>query len=93
MFGTSVIAPIATSLTTLELEESNAKILICLGVPGFAVGLGISSPTRAVQTLLSPRQVSMVMAIVGFGGPMGSAISISASAAFPKSGLLGISEV
>jgi hypothetical protein len=45
MFGTSVIAPIATGLlTTLELEERNAKILICLGVPGFAVGLGISSP-------------------------------------------------
>ena len=82
MFGTTVIAPIAAGLlTTIELDESNVKILVYLGILGFAVGLGLPTPATAVQTILNPREVSIGIAIVGFGGGMGSAMAICASAA------------
>ena len=81
LFATSILAPIASGLlTTLDLSGSAVKGAALLGFLGVAVGLSIQSPLVAVQTVLAPTDVSIGGAIVLFGGGMGSALWICASA-------------
>ena len=51
-----------------------------LGFLGAAIGLGVQAPQVAVQTVLATKDVSIGGAIIHFGGGMGSAIWICASA-------------
>ena len=81
MFGTSIMAPIASGLlTTLDLDENKAKVVALLGFLGFAVGIGLNTPTQAVSTILPPQEVSIGCSMTGFAGGMGSALFICASA-------------
>ena len=81
MFATSILAPIASGLlTTLDLDENIVKVAVLLGFLGFAIGLGLQGPSLAVQTVLSPKDVSIGSAIMMFGGSMSSALWICASA-------------
>lgn len=83
------MAPIASGiLTTLDLDEGKVKVIAVLGFLGFAIGLGIISPIHAVSTILKPNEVSIGTAITGFGGGMGSALFISASATLFQSRLV-----
>ena len=81
MIATSVLAPVASGLlTTLDLDESIAKAAGVLAFIGFAVGIGIQGPQLAVQAVLAPKDVTLGGAVMLFGGAMGSALWISASA-------------
>jgi hypothetical protein len=81
MFATSILAPIASGLlTTLDLDATIVKPTALLGFLGIAIGLGVQAPQLAVQTVLSPKDVSLGGAIVLFGAGMGSALWICASA-------------
>jgi hypothetical protein len=81
MLATSVLAPIGSGLlTTLNLDENKVKVVALLGFLGFGVGIGNMGPIQAIATILPPNDVSIGMAIIGFGGGMGSALFISASA-------------
>ncbi len=81
MIATSVLAPIASGLlTTLDLDESKVKVVALLGFLGFGVGIGNLGPIQAIATVLSSDDVSIGMAVISFGGRMGTAICISASA-------------
>lgn len=81
MLATSILAPIASGLlTTIDLDEAVVKVAVLLGFLGVAVGFGLLCPSYAVQTVLSSQDVSIGTAIVGFGGGMGSALWIVASA-------------
>lgn len=81
MFATSILAPIASGLlTTLNLEESVAKPAALIAFLGFAIGIGVQGPLLAIQTVLSSPDVPIGTAIVGFGGNMGSAMWVVASA-------------
>jgi MFS family permease len=82
MFVTTIIAPIAGGiLTTLNMDENSVKVLLCLGVLGFAIGVGNGQPINAVQTVLADKDVSIGMAVLGFAGGMGSALFLAVSAA------------
>lgn len=81
MFATSILAPVASGiLTTINLDESSAKVAALLGFLGAAIGFGMQTPILIVQTSLSPKDVSIGTAVVGFGGGMGSALWTCASA-------------
>jgi MFS family permease len=81
MLATTVAAPVAAGiLTTLDIEESLVKVLCCLGALGFAIGLGNGQPSTAVNTVLPAKEVSMGMAVLAFGGGMGSALFLAVSA-------------
>lgn len=81
MFATSILAPIASGLlTTIDLDESTVTVAALLGFLGAAIGFGMQSPLLIVQTSLSPKDVSLGTAVVGFGGGMGSALWTCASA-------------
>ena len=81
MIATSVLAPVASGLlTTLDLDESKVKVVALLGFLGFGVGIGNIGPIQAIATILPPNDVSIGMAIISFGGGMGTAVCISASA-------------
>jgi len=81
MFATSTLAPIASGLlTTIDLDESTVKVAALLGFLGAAIGFGLQTPTLIVQTSLSPKDVSLGTAVIGFGGGMGSALWTCASA-------------
>lgn len=82
MYATTVLGSVAAGmLTTLDMDESNVKVLAFLGLLGFGVGLGFSAPAVAVQTILKPKDVPIGIAVVGFGGGIGAAVFICAAAA------------
>lgn len=82
MFATSIFAPVASGLlTTLDPDESHVKVATLLAFLGIAIGLSLSTPSLIVQATLSPKDISIGAAIVGFGGGMGSALWTCASAA------------
>ncbi|KIW42602.1 uncharacterized protein PV06_06134 [Exophiala oligosperma] len=82
MFATSIFAPVASGLlTTLDPDESHVKVAALLAFLGIAIGLSLSTPSLIVQATLSPKDISIGAAIVGFGGGMGSALWTCASAA------------
>jgi len=81
MFATSILAPIASGLlTTLDPDGSVVKSAALLGFLGAAIGLSVQSPQVAVQAVLAPKDVSLGGAVIMFGGWMGSALWICASA-------------
>ncbi len=80
MLATSILTPIASGLlTTLDLDESIVKPAALLGFIGLAIGLGLQAPQVAVQTVLSPKDVSLGGAVILFGAGMGSSLWICAS--------------
>jgi MFS family permease len=82
MIVTTVVAAIAGGiLTTLNIDENLLKVLLCLGALGFGIGLGIGQPINAVQTVLPEKDVPIGIAVLGFGGGMGSALFLAVSAA------------
>ncbi|KAK5083481.1 hypothetical protein LTR05_005983 [Lithohypha guttulata] len=81
MITTSILAPIASGLlTTIDLDESKTKVVAILAMLGFGVGLGLGVPFQAMAAILSPQEVSLGIAMVGFAGGLASALFISASA-------------
>lgn len=81
MYATSVLAPIAAGLlTTLQPYDHPAKAAGLLGFLGFAIGVGNIAPLNAVTTVLSPKDVSIGVALAGFAGGIGSALFLSTSA-------------
>lgn len=81
MFATSILAPVATGLlTTIDLDISAAKVAALLGFIGVAVGVGNGQPITAIMTVMSPKDVSIALGMLAFGGGMGSALFVAISA-------------
>jgi hypothetical protein len=81
MLATSILAPVASGLlTTIEFQGSIVKAAALLGFVGMATGFGIQGPQIAVQTVLDAKDVSIGGAMIAFGGGMGSALWVCASA-------------
>ena len=81
MFATSVLAPIATGLlTTIDLDDSKAKVAALLGFIGVAVGVGGQQPVIATMTVMSPKDVSIAMGVLVFGSGIGSSLFVAVSA-------------
>jgi len=90
MITTTLLAPIAAGLlTTFGLDDPDAKVPALLGFLGIAVGLGIQTPTIALQTVMKPADLPMGIALLGFGATMGNAVWIVVSAALFQ-GRLGV---
>lgn len=82
MFATVLLGPIAAGvLTTIDLNDSKAKVAGLLGLLGFAMGLSLQAPTTAIMTIMSPEDVSTALGVIVFGACMGSALSVAAAAA------------
>lgn len=82
MYATGIFSPIAAGvLTTIDLDDSKLKVAALLGFLGFAVGLGIQAPMTATMTILSPKEVSIGIAVNGFAAGIGSSLCIATSAA------------
>jgi hypothetical protein len=80
MYGTSILAPIASGLlTTINLDQSVGKATALLGFLGVAIGLGIQGPQLGVTTALSIEDISIGSAVISFGAGLGSALFVSAS--------------
>jgi hypothetical protein len=81
MYGTSVLAPIASGLlTTINLDQGVGKASALLGFLGVAIGLGIQSPQLGVTASLPLEDISIGTAVISFGAGMGSALFVSTSA-------------
>jgi hypothetical protein len=81
MFATSIFAPIASGLlTTLDLDDSPAKVAALLGFLGVAVGFGLQQPFTATMTVISPKDFSIAVAVLALGSGIGSSLFIVASA-------------
>lgn len=82
MWVTTILSPIAAGLlTTIDLNTSLAKLLCLQALLGFACGTGGGIPQVAAQTVLSPHEVSIGLAIVSFGAQIGPVIFTVASTA------------
>jgi hypothetical protein len=80
MYGTSVLAPIASGLlTTINIDQSVGKASALLGFLGVAIGLGIQGPQLGVTASLSIEDISIGTAVISFGAGMGAALFVSAS--------------
>ncbi|KAH7020779.1 major facilitator superfamily domain-containing protein [Microdochium trichocladiopsis] len=90
MIAATLLAPVAAGLlTTTGLDDPDAKVPSLLGFLGVAVGLGIQTPTIALQTVMKPADLPMGIALLGFGATMGNAVWIVVSAALFQ-GRLGV---
>ena len=88
MFATSICAPIATGLlTTIDLDDSPAKVAGLLGFIGVAVGFGIQQPVTATMTVVSQKEMSIAIGVLIFGSGIGSALFVAASATLFQSRL------
>jgi hypothetical protein len=75
MYGTSVLAPIASGLlTTINIDQGVGKASALLGFLGVAIGLGIQGPQLGVTASLSTEDISIGTAVITFGAGMGSAL-------------------
>lgn len=89
MIATTILAPVASGLlTTVRLGETSVKILCLLGFLGLSVGIGIQTPTIALQTVMKAKDLPLGVAMLGFGATMGNAIWIVVSAALFQNRLL-----
>jgi len=88
MLATSVLAPIATGiLTTIDLDDSQAKVAALLGFIGVAVGVGVQQPFTATMTVMSPKDVSVALGVLIFGAGIGSSLFVAVSATLFQSRL------
>jgi len=88
MVATSVLAPIATGLlTTIDLDDSQAKVAALLGFIGVAVGVGCQQPFTAVMTVISPKEVSIALGVLTFGAGIGASLFVATSATLFQSRL------
>jgi hypothetical protein len=87
LYATTLLAPIAGGLlTTLDIDTDLAKLLCYQALLGFAVGLGLQTPQLAAQTLLTPKEATIGIAIVSFGfANWPSSVPFRVSNAFSKS--------
>lgn len=89
MIATTLLAPIASGLlTTISLDEGVAKAACLLGFLGIATGIGIQTPTLALQAMMKSKDLPIGIAAIVFGANMGNAIWIVVSAALFRSRLL-----
>jgi hypothetical protein len=89
MYGTSVLAPIASGLlTTINIDQSVGKASALLGFLGVAIGLGIQGPQLGVTASLSIEDISIGTAVITFGAGMGSALFVSASSTLFRNRLI-----
>lgn len=80
MIATTVMAPVASGLlTTISLDEDTVKVLCLLGFLGFATGVGLSTPTVALQTMMKQADLPIGIAAIGFGSTIGNAVWIVVS--------------
>ena len=83
------MAPVASGLlTTVRLDDAAVKILCLLAFLGLSVGIGIQTPTIALQTVMKAEDLPLGVAMPGFGATMGNAIWIVVSAALFQNRLL-----
>ncbi|KAK5086250.1 hypothetical protein LTR24_006968 [Lithohypha guttulata] len=88
MLATSVLAPIATGiLTTIDLDDSQAKVAALLGFIGVAVGVGVQQPFTATMTVMPPKDVSVALGVLIFGAGIGSSLFVAVSATLFQSRL------
>ncbi|KAJ3566810.1 hypothetical protein NPX13_g6996 [Xylaria arbuscula] len=82
MLATTILAPVASGLlTTIEFDESASKAAALLGFLGIAAGLGLQGPVVALQTTMKQPDLSVGVAVTGFGATLGSAVWIVVSTA------------
>ena len=80
MFLSTVLGSIAAGLlTTLRQNANMGSIIAYLALLGFGTGIGIQQPQVAAQTVLSPKDVSIGIAVVQFGQNALPAVMISAA--------------
>ncbi|KAJ9614275.1 hypothetical protein H2200_002411 [Cladophialophora chaetospira] len=81
LLATSILAPIASGiLTTIDLDDSPAKVAGLLGFLGIAVGFGIQQPSTAIMAALPAKDISLAVGVLVLGGGLGSSGFIAASA-------------
>lgn len=89
MIATTLLAPIASGLlTTISLDEDVAKAACLLGFLGTATGIGIQTPTLALQAMMKSKDLPIGIAAIVFEANMGKAICIVVSAALFRSRLV-----
>lgn len=89
MIATTILAPVASGLlTTVRLDDAAVKILCLLAFLGLSVGIGIQTPTIALQAVMKAEDLPLGVAMLGFGATMGNAIWIVVSAALFQNRLL-----
>lgn len=82
MLATTILSPVTSGLlTTIGFDESASKAAALLGFLGVAAGLGLQGPIVALQTTMKQPDLSVGVAITGFGATLGSAIWIVVSTA------------
>ena len=78
MIASSVLTSIATGLmTTWDPSTGIAKLIVYFAIVGFGAGVGFQCPQNAVQTALSPSDVSLGLALVLFAQNFGPALFVS----------------
>ncbi len=62
MIASTLLAPIASGLlTTIGLDEGVAKAACLLGFLGMATGIGIQTPTLALQAMMKSKDLPMAL--------------------------------
>ena len=80
MFFTSILTPVAAGLlTTIQVHEKLTSLISYQALLGFGAGIGLQAPQIAAQTILSPQDAPMGIAVVQFMQGLGPAIFISAA--------------
>ena len=80
MFFTSILTPVAAGLlTTIQVNEKLTSLVCYQALLGFSAGIGLQAPQIAAQTILSPQDAPMGIAVVQFMQGLGPAIFISAA--------------
>jgi hypothetical protein len=74
--GAAIMAVGAGLFVTFEVDTGHAKWIGYQVVFGFGMGLSMQTPTIAVQTVLSTRDLPVGMALLFFGQLLGGAIGV-----------------
>ena len=78
MVLTSILTPIATGLlTTLEVDAVLARLICYQALFGFGSGIGYQGPQSAAQTVLSPHDAAIGIALMQFANSFGPAVFVS----------------
>lgn len=78
MLATSILTPIGTGLlTTLDVDAVLARLICYQALFGFACGIGYQGPQSAAQTVLSPQDAPIGIALMQFANSFGPAVFVS----------------
>ena len=78
MVLTSILTPITTGLlTTLEVDAVLARLICYQALFGFGCGIGYQGPQSAAQTVLSPHDAAIGIALMQFANSFGPAVFVS----------------